>query len=126
MAYKYKGSLGEWLLGAILILIGLTAFGLGRLSALHDQRQGLLIHLPDGTTETAAAYLASAPKAVTPAPAAPVAETGAFVASKSGTKYYLPSCSGATRIKDENKVWFATAAEATAAGYSPAANCPGL
>ena len=51
---------------------------------------------------------------------------GAYVASKNGAKYYLSTCSGAKRINEENKVWFATVAEAQAAGYTPAANCPGL
>lgn len=52
--------------------------------------------------------------------------TGTYVASKSGTKYYLPSCGSSKRIKEENRVWFKTKEEAEAAGYAPAANCPGL
>lgn len=51
---------------------------------------------------------------------------GQVVASKNGTKYYLPSCAGANRISTANKVWFASAAAAAAAGYTPAANCKGL
>lgn len=53
-------------------------------------------------------------------------EGGEVVASKSGTKYYFPWCGTAKRIKEENKVWFASRAEAEAAGYEPAANCKGL
>lgn len=54
----------------------------------------------------------------------PVASTtGQVVASKNGTKYYLPHCAGAERISDANKVWFASIAAATKAGYAPAANC---
>lgn len=49
-----------------------------------------------------------------------------FVASKNGTRYYLPTCSGVKRIKEENKIWFATADEARARGLTPAINCPGL
>ncbi|MEK7650513.1 MAG: hypothetical protein AAB364_01420 [Patescibacteria group bacterium] len=49
-----------------------------------------------------------------------------YVASKSGTKYYLPSCSGANRIKEENKVWFASVEEAKARGLEPASGCKGL
>lgn len=52
--------------------------------------------------------------------------TGVYVASRNGTKYYLPSCGGAGRIKEENKVWFQSAEEALAAGYTAASNCPGL
>ena len=51
---------------------------------------------------------------------------GKYVASKNGTKYYLPGCSGAKRIKEENKVWFVTADDARKAGLSPASNCPGV
>ncbi|HEY0907968.1 MAG TPA: Ada metal-binding domain-containing protein [Candidatus Paceibacterota bacterium] len=49
-----------------------------------------------------------------------------YVASKSGTKYHLPSCSSAKSISEANKVWFATKEEAEKAGYSPAGNCKGL
>jgi hypothetical protein len=48
------------------------------------------------------------------------------VASKSGTKYHFSWCPGAKQIKDENKITFETTAAARAAGYTPAANCPGL
>ncbi len=50
----------------------------------------------------------------------------AYIASKNGKAYYLPSCSGVARIKEENKVYFATKQAAEAAGYAPAATCPGL
>lgn len=49
-----------------------------------------------------------------------------IVASKYGTKYYLTSCSGADRISEKNKVYFASAAAALAAGYAPASGCKGL
>ena len=49
-----------------------------------------------------------------------------YVGAKTGTKYYLPSCPGVSRIKEENKVWFATVEEAKARGYSAASNCKGL
>ncbi len=52
--------------------------------------------------------------------------TGAIVASKGGTKYYLPWCPGVDRIADANKVWFATPTDAAKAGYAPATNCKGL
>lgn len=61
-----------------------------------------------------------------PASAKAPAAKGKFLASKNGTRYYLPTCAGAKRIKEENKVWFATVEEARAKGLTPAANCPGL
>ncbi|MCC6290949.1 hypothetical protein IT398_02695 [Candidatus Nomurabacteria bacterium] len=51
---------------------------------------------------------------------------GNFVASKNGSRYYLPGCPGVKRIKEENKIWFRTKAEAEDRGLTPAANCPGL
>jgi methylphosphotriester-DNA--protein-cysteine methyltransferase len=51
---------------------------------------------------------------------------GTYVASKSGSAYHFPWCSGAQRIKEENKVWFETKEEAELAGYRPASNCKGL
>ena len=77
------------------------------------------------TTDSAASD-ASAPVVPATAVSAAGSAEGTYVASKSGTKYYLPSCASAKRIKDENKVWFATEAAAAAAGYAPAANCEGL
>lgn len=121
---RYKGPAEGWLLPACIVLLGLTAFGLGRLSVIGEQGPRLLIKLPDGTVQTAVAYQAAAPAAETQDAAA--AGQGAYVASKSGTKYYLPSCSGVSRIKEENKVWFASVTEAQAAGYTAAANCPGI
>jgi hypothetical protein len=56
----------------------------------------------------------------------PPSGSGNYVASKNGTAYYLPSCSGAGRIKDENKIWFDTESAAENAGYKKAANCSGL
>lgn len=61
-----------------------------------------------------------------PAAAAATSAQGRFVASKNGTKYYLPSCAGANQISDANKIWFVSASVAQAAGYAPAANCKGL
>lgn len=94
---------------AIIVLVGLTAFGLGRLSALEGEGRGLIIH--EAQSATAAE-----------APAGP----HNFVASRNGTRYYIPTCSGAQRIKEENKIWFGTEAEARSAGYTPAPGCPGL
>jgi len=56
----------------------------------------------------------------------PLNTPGEVVASKAGTKYYLPTCAGADRISDDNKVWFASADLARAQGYEPASNCNGI
>ena len=100
---------------AIVLLVALGAFGLGRLSA---QQETPLAPAPEMPAQAA--------PAVPDVSALPPAEIGAYVASKSGSKYYLTTCSAAGRISDANKIYFKSAAAAQAAGYAPAANCPGL
>jgi hypothetical protein len=50
----------------------------------------------------------------------------AVVASKTGSRYHLLGCPGAAQIKPDNLLTFGSQEEAEAAGYKPAANCPGL
>lgn len=58
-------------------------------------------------------------------PPVPAATSGAYVASKSGSKYHLPSCSSAKQIKTENQVFFQTPQQAEEQGYTPCARCLG-
>lgn len=134
----------EWLLNIpkdilfllISVLAASASFGLGMIT---EHEMGKRENLPfesfsDKNTLPANAISAvETPKTQTPAAtknietAANVApQDGKYVASKNGTRYYLPSCSSAARIKAENRVWFATTLEAEAAGLTPATNCPGL
>lgn len=108
----------------LLCVIAVTAFFLGRYS--------IPATIP---SKPVVAQIVAAPALLVPtttdtsivSSVAPLTEaTAKYVGSKSGTKYHLMTCAGAKRIKEENKVFFATAADAEAAGYSPAANCPGL
>ena len=46
-----------------------------------------------------------------------------YVASKNGKLYYGVSCSGANRIKEENKVWFKTTIDAEKSGYTMSSSC---
>ncbi|MCX6786727.1 MAG: hypothetical protein NTU85_02855 [Candidatus Kaiserbacteria bacterium] len=101
---------------AVLILASLASFGLGYLAApMPEVACALSQPVGAGNTEAlngeaTSAHSTSSGQAV-----------GKYVASKNGTKYYLTSCAGANKISDANKVWFASAIEAKAAGYTPAA-----
>ncbi len=53
-------------------------------------------------------------------------ESMQVVASKKGSVYHLPWCSGALRLKKENKIFFKNKTYAEKAGYRPAKNCEGL
>lgn len=99
----------------VLVLLGVSSFGLGRLSALENQQSTVAVCPSQSLTSKAAAHQAQAPTT-----------QGQYVASKNGSVYHYPWCSGAQRIKEENKVWFTTKNAAEGAGYRPAANCKGL
>ena len=98
---------------SVLVLASSLSFGLGLLAGL-DARPA-----SDSVLETSVSQV---PTSEVGAPTGSVS----VVASKNGTKYYLPNCAGVDRISDANKVWFASPAAASNAGYAPAANCPGL
>lgn len=46
-----------------------------------------------------------------------------ILASKSGTKWYFAHCSGAKRIKEENKIYFSSIQEAENRGLEQASGC---
>lgn len=52
-----------------------------------------------------------------------MSDTKSFVASKTGTKYYPAGCGGISRIKEENKVYFATEKDAQDKGYTRTDTC---
>jgi hypothetical protein len=104
---------------AVIVLASSASFGLGFLAG-RDAGQGSAKIITVG--ETNEPTVATSPASVSPTEQ----PTGKVVASKNGTKYYLPDCAAAGRISDTNKVWFVSAAAALNAGYEPAANCKGL
>lgn len=119
--------------GLVVFLVALSSFALGRLSAIEANKSPVRILFPkdgdENITASAVLFENSKKEEILPPQPLPVANTntqGAYVASKSGTKYHLPWCSGAKRIKEENKIWFASKEEAEAKGYTPAANCKGI
>ena len=111
----------DWFIIATIILVALISFGIGRLTAPKTepiQIKGLeQASIEDISPEQAA----SAPTNVEAS-----ASQGRVVGSKNSDKYHLPDCPGAKQISEQNKIWFASIAEAEKAGYKPAANCPGL
>ena len=128
---------------AIIILVGLSSFGLGRLSAIDEKREPIIIEGVKEIGETApppaagggastqsASVLSSSPPLGGGDARGGVGERekltegGKLIASRNGTKYYLPWCG--SNIAEKNKIWFNSEDEAKAKGYSPAANCKGL
>ncbi len=117
------------LLIGVIAATGLAAFSLGRLSA-----QGEAAPAPVVLYGAAAERATSTPSTTQGVATESVRQVGdnsqsapaQYVGSRNGTAYHLPWCPGAAKIKEENKVWFASKAEAEAAGYKPAGNCKGI
>ncbi len=51
---------------------------------------------------------------------------GLVAASRQGKRYYYLWCGGLARIKEANRRWFESAAQAEAAGYTLASGCEGF
>lgn len=118
----------------LLILVGIISFGLGRQSVTGglSTQQAAVDGADFASTEVApGGFFTEAPASsravvASSSVSVPVVPGQAVVGSKTGSKYHLPTCPGAKQIKEENKVFFESVALARAAGYTPAANCPGL
>ena len=122
MYEKLKSFLSDDMLfmSLLLLLVGIVSFGLG-------QRSAVLGHFATAKTQLAGVVFTEAAVAdLVEDGEGELVVTRPVVVSQSGTKYHLPDCPGAAKIKEENKLYFDSAALAEAAGYTPAANCPGL
>lgn len=129
MPGKIKGYLGseqghDIAFVSIAILVGAISFFLGRISVLEGQTSSVLVSLPASSTLAAPIAASSYTGDFTLKEAkAAVSTSGAFLASKNGTKYYPNGCSAANRIKPENRVWFQSEEEAQSAGFSRTTSC---
>lgn len=123
LAQKIKASVGER--RQTVIFAGILIF-----TAFSSFYVGYIAHIEGGTG------VSNAPVLIDKEPARPTstipqidsntpvkATDGAYIASKNGTKYYPKACSGVKRIKEANRVYFETAADAEAQGYSLASGC---
>lgn len=127
---KFKGiyTNPEILLAALIVIVALVSFALGRTSisdtasiveqnTTQEQQPTVIGQEIENTVQK--------PSEITNA-ATVVQEKTGYVASKNGTKYHLPWCGSARQIKEENKIWFETKEDAEKAGYTPASNCKGI
>ena len=114
-------------LAALVFLMSMASFGLGRLSAIWPEKEPIVIENQesrimnqgnDGSGQSA--------QILDSRFQIPDSARGNFVASRNGSAYHYPWCPSAKKIKEENRIWFQTEEEARKVGYKPAGNCPGL
>ena len=108
----------------ILVIVAISSFYLGRLSknesiyspekALNEAKTVISDQSATDTQNDQKGALGDQNKAFS---------GGAFIAAKSGTKYYPAGCSGINKIKIENRISFQTEAEAQATGRTRSGTC---
>ena len=101
--------LTSWGLVFIVFLVAFGSFGLGKLAATEAAKP--VVSVGQAPLETEGQGMAVG---------------GLVVASRNGSVYHFPWCGGASSIKPENKVWFASEEAAKDAGYTPSKSCKGL
>ncbi len=116
--------------GALIVLIAIASFGLGRLSKLEGEKEPVRIEGASFITEpqnkVAQSKQSSQGASVILSTEQSKSSETQLVASKNGTKYHYPWCAGASQISEQNKIYFTSKADAEAKGYTPASNCKGL
>ncbi|MDD4988938.1 MAG: hypothetical protein PHV42_00735 [Candidatus Pacebacteria bacterium] len=96
----------------LIVLVGSASFGLGRLSVSEGNKTPIRIE-----------NFASTTPVVADAGQGSTLSASMVLASKTGTSYYYPSCAGAKRITDKNKITFPSAKEAEAFGLHIGPGC---
>mgnify|MGYP001580560046 CR=1 FL=1 len=116
---KIKTRQSELVLILAVVLIAVIAFESGRISALRKFDAPLEIkYAPAAITGTE-----STDKTKPETTQYPQKLDLRVVASKNSTLYHFLWCSGAQRIKEENKITFSSEQEAQSKGYKLASNC---
>jgi len=121
----------------IVVLVGLSSFGLGRLSK-NEVNTGLKIEYTDQQANTINTIKSFENKNLNlnsqnisqvntentqKVPVVPNSIGKSFFASSRGQKYYSIGCSAGKTIKQENRIYFFTNEEAEKAGYELSSSC---
>ena len=112
-------------IGLAMVLMAGIGYNIGRIYALHASANlgNQTANIADSQQETVADKK-TAPAIKVTQPSAIPTDPRVVASKAAGSKlYHHPWCSGAQRIKETNKLWFASESEAIAAGYTLAANC---
>lgn len=111
-------------LGIGIFSAGLAGYSLGILRNMTTLESPIMMNVvspqavPTGDAESVAAKDVSV---LVPSKVNPLVPVGScrFVGSRNSTLYHLPTCAAAKRIKESNRVCFASEDAARAKGYAP-------
>jgi len=109
----------------IIIFVAFSSFGLGRLSKIEENKEDINIIYPPNYKQMLTANVSQSLNTGVEEGSKTVSDEGnqTILASKNGTKYYFTWCSGVSRIKEENKIWFANEQEAQMRGLTKSSTC---
>lgn len=109
---------------AIILLVGILSFSLGRLSGIG--KGGGAVIIESAVEQNTEGVLLKEKTEREDIKGESVMGATEVVASKNGSVYYLPWCSQVQRIKPENLISFPSFEAARAAGYMPSVACKGV
>lgn len=108
----------ELILSAAIVLITITSFNLGKITAYQSLKTPVTITQPDNSKQV------TADSKVPAVSQKPVKDPTVVASKKSKSKlYHFTWCPGVAKIAAANKITFPTEAAALAAGYTLAGNC---
>jgi len=120
----------------IVIGVGVSAFGLGRLSVDVNSKNDKITSRQDGYDVAGKEYnreyireelnkenLQLLSSSINNKESNLSTAKKNYVASKNGKLYYSLGCPGIKRIKVTNQVWFATSSDAEKAGFTKSSSC---
>lgn len=108
-----KTKQSEIVLAIAMVLIAIIAFESGKITALRNLSEPL--EIKSSSTQSASQVIHT--------PGSTLRNEQQVIASKNSTIYHFFWCSGAKRIKKENKITFSSEQEAQKRGYVLASNC---
>lgn len=124
LIHKIKSRIGidkmTFLYLLIIMGVGISSFGLGRLSVVnkvYNKADNSVINQTGEVLKTSDRIDGNISTTQV------ISSEKRYVASKNGKMYYSLGCSGANRIKSENEVWFNTKEQAEKSGYALASAC---
>jgi len=106
----------------IVILVGLGAFELGRLSK-QTNTNDIKINYKGQEASLVVPTISKSSIDSTTSQSVENQNSGEYFASNRGKKYYPINCSAGKTIKQENRIYFSTTTQAETAGYTLSGSC---
>jgi hypothetical protein len=132
MKHKFVKPIERFLLIISAILIAVSMYFIGNMTALESQSSEIQIIYPDAIAIQSDKIDNNPENSKTNTEiqkdniVKPNSNQSQIIASKNGKRYYYKNCGGINRIKTENRIYFETEQQAEAKGLTLASGCKKL